>query len=181
MKGKIVFYDWAKNRAIIEFEPDFSTTYDKYRDRDVNVDVKLWRPKRSGAANRYMWTLADRIAKEWSRTRDLQVSKEDVYRENIRDIGGCSSILLMVDEAVDRFCASWEKNGIGWQTECIPIGDGNTNVIAYYGSSTFDRDQMAELINKLIWEAESLGIDTDTPDKALWWESLEAEYGKQEE
>lgn len=178
MKGKIVFYDWSKNRAIIEFEPDFSTTYDKYKNKDVNVDVKAWRPKRSGAANRYMWTLADRIAQEWSRTRDLQVSKEDVYRENIRDIGGCCTILSMIDEAVDRFCASWEKNGIGWQTECIPIGDGNTNVIAYYGSSTFDSGQMSELINKLIWEAEELGIDTDTPDKALWWESLEEEYGK---
>ena len=177
MKGRIVFYDWAKNRAILEFDPDFSQTYEKYKGKDVNVEVKAWKPKRSGAANRYMWTLADRIAKEWSKTKHFQVSKEDVYRDTIRDIGGCSSILLMLDEAVDRFCEQWEKQGIGWQTERIPVGDGNTNVIAYYGSSTFDRDQMAELINKLIWEAEELGIDTDTPDRALWWESLEEEYG----
>ena len=176
MKGRIVFYDWAKNRAIIEFDPDFSQTYEKYREKDINVDIKAWTPKRSGAANRYMWTLATKIAAEWSKTKHFQVSKEDVYRDTIRDIGGCTSILNMVDDAVDKFCESWEKQGIGWQTECIPIGDGSTNVIVYYGSSSFDRDQMKELINKLIWEAEWLGIDTDTPDRALWWESLEAEY-----
>ena len=46
MKAKIVYYDWQKNRAILEFEPDFSATYDKYHDRDINVDIKQWKSKR---------------------------------------------------------------------------------------------------------------------------------------
>jgi len=170
MKGKIIEYDYPSNRVLIEFEPDFALAYDKYKDKDVNVEIKTWKPKRSGAANRLMWVLVDKIAKETGLT------KEEVYRREIREIGGVSDVLLMVDEAVDRFCRSWSAQGIGWQTEVISLGDGRSNVIAYYGSSTFDADQMAQLIDALIFEAEQLGIDTDSPDRRLWWESLMEEY-----
>lgn len=170
MKCRIVDYDYPSNRAVFEFDGDFSLTYDKYRDKDVNAELKVWKPKRSGAANRYMWVLVDKIAKE------LCLTKEEVYRREIKEIGGVSDVHLMIDEAVGRFCKIWEANGLGWQTEVIPLGDGKSNVIAYYGSSTFDRDQMTQLIENLIYEAEQLGIDTDTPDKQLWWESLEEEY-----
>ncbi|MBR1456209.1 MAG: hypothetical protein IJ594_03490 [Oscillospiraceae bacterium] len=166
MKGRIVDYDYYSNRAVMEFEPSFADTYDKYYGKDVNVDIKLWRPKRSGAANRYMWVLVDRIAK------NQHLTKNEVYRKEITEIGGVSDVLLMADEAVERFCKQWEANGLGWQTEVILLGDGRSNVIAYYGSSTFDRDQMTQLIENLIFEAEQLGIDTDTPDKQLGWASL---------
>ena len=167
MRGRIVAYDYPSNRAIIEFDSEFSLAYDKYRDKELNIEIKVWKEKRSGAANRYMWVLVDKIA------RELNITKEEVYKNEIRDIGGVSDVLLMVDEAVEKFCRYWEAQGIGWQTEVIPLGDWRSNVIAYYGSSTFDKDQMTRLIDGLIFQAESLGIDTDTPDKALWWASLQ--------
>ena len=170
MKARLVAYDYHTNRAIIEFDADFSETYDKYRDADINVDFKLWKPKRSGAANRFMWVLVDKIAKETGYT------KEEVYRKEIKEIGGVSDVVLIIDEAVERFCKAWSEQGIGWQTEVINLGDGRSNVIAYYGSSTFDRDQMKQLIEGLMYEAEQLGIDTDTPDRAAWWDSLVEDY-----
>ena len=170
MKAKILEYDYGLNRVILEFEPDFSQTYDKYAEKDINVDIKLWKPKRSGAANRYLWVLIDKIAKA------THQSKEDIYREAIKDIGGVSDVFLMIDEAVEKFCLNWRNQGLGWQTDVIPLGDGRSNVIAYYGSSTFDKDQMNELIEKIIFEAEQLGIDTDTPDRAAWWESVQEDY-----
>lgn len=166
MKGKIVEYDYYDNRAVIDFDSDFSETFDKYNGKDINIDIKLWRPKRSGAANRYMWVLVDKIAHE------MHLTKNEVYRNAIKEIGGVSEVLRMLDGAVEKFESVWENQGLGWQVEKIPIGDGTTNVIAYYGSSTFDRDQMTQLIENLIFEAENLGIDTDTPDSHLWWESL---------
>ena len=169
MKAKIVRYDYSSNSALISFDGDFSEMFDKYNGKDINVDIKVWKPKRSGAANRYMWVLVDRIA------HTLHLTKNEVYREAIKEIGGVSEVLRMLDGAVDKFESVWEKQGIGWQVEKVPIGDGTTNVIAYYGSSTFDRDQMTQLIENLIFEAENLGIDTDTPDKVLWWESLQSE------
>ena len=166
MKGKIVEYDYYDNRAVIDFDSDFSETFDKYNGKDINIDIKLWRPKRSGAVNRYMWVLVDKIAHE------MHLTKNEVYRNAIKEIGGVSEVLRMLDGAVEKFESVWENQGLGWQVEKIPIGDGTTNVIAYYGSSTFDRDQMTQLIENLIFEAENLGIDTDTPDSHLWWESL---------
>lgn len=166
MKAKLLHYDYTLNQAEFEFDADFSEFYDKYKDKDINVDIKIWRPKRSGAANRYMWVLVDKIAQK------LHLTKNEVYREAIKEIGGVSDVLRMVDSAVDKFETVWTMQGIGWQVEKIPIGDGTTNIIAYYGSSTFDREQMTQLIENLMFEAENLGIDTDTPDRALWWESL---------
>lgn len=166
MKARIVEYDYYDNRAVIDFESDFSEVFDKYNGKDVNIDIKLWRPKRSGAANRYMWVLVDKIANV------MHLTKNEVYRNAIKEIGGVSEVIRMLDGAVEKFETVWENQGLGWQVEKIPIGDGTTNVIAYYGSSTFDRDQMTQLIENLIFEAENLGIDTDTPDSHLWWESL---------
>ena len=166
MKARIIDYDYYDNRAVIDFEADFSDTFEKYNGKDVNVDFKLWKPKRSGAANRYMWVLVDKIASK------MHLTKDEVYREAIKEIGGVSEVFRMKDEAVDRFESVWESQGIGWQVEKIPIGDGYTNVIAYYGSSTFDRDQMNQLIDNLVFEAKNLGIDYDTPDAHIWWESL---------
>lgn len=166
MKAKIIDYDFTSNRVVLEFEPDFSDTFDKYHDKDVNVEFKVWRPKRSGAANRYMWVLIDKIA------HAMHITKNEVYRDAIKEIGGVSEVLVMLDSAVDKFEKVWCSYGLGWQVEKIPIGDGRTNVIAYYGSSTFDREQMSQLIENLIFAATNLGINTDTPDKELWWESL---------
>ena len=167
MKAKIIDYDFRSNRAVVEFDLDFSDFFDRFRDKFVNLEIKLWRPKRSGAANRYLWVLVDKIAR---RTRQI---KDDVYREAIKEIGGVSEVLRCRDEAVERFCKQWASQGLGWQTEVIPIGDGTSNIIVYYGSSTFDTEQMSQLIDNVMFEAEQLGIDTDTPDRQAYWESLQ--------
>jgi len=169
MRAKILDYDFRSNRAVIQFDTDFSTIADKFRDKAVEVTFKLWRSKRSLAANRYMWVLCDKIAAE------TLTSKDDVYRSALREIGGVSDILQMQDAAVPRFCQEWKEKGLGWQTEVAQSADGWTNVIVYYGSSTFTVDQMTQLIEFLIFEAEKLDIDTETPDKQLWWESLQKE------
>ena len=56
-------------------------TYDKYKDKDVNVEIKKFSVKRSGAANRYMWVLVDKIAEVQGLT------KTEVYRREILEIG----------------------------------------------------------------------------------------------
>ena len=176
MKGKIIAYEYRSNRAVVEFDADFSDTYDKYREKDVNVDIKLWRPKRSLAANRFMWKLIDMIV------RETHLTKNEVYRNEIKEIGGVSDVYLMLDEAVERFCRQWESQGLGWQTEIVGSENGKTTVIAYYGSSTFDTAQFSQLIDNLMFEAQQLGINTDTPEKQAWIESLleegEKVYGK---
>ena len=169
MRAKIVDFDWRRNRVTLEFDIDFSEFFDKFRDKLINVEIKLWKPKRSGAANRYLWTLIDKLAKA------LHITKNEVYRSQIKEIGGVSEVVRCNDKAVERFCKQWESQGLGWQTEVIPLGDGTSDIIVYYGSSTFDTEQMSQLIENVIFEAEQFGIDTDTPDRQAYWESIEEE------
>lgn len=125
------------------------------------IDVKEYRRRRSHDANAYAWVLIDKIAEKLPFT-----NRVDVYRDHIRAIGGVSEILTMPPEAVQRFRQTWEKNGIGWQVDSIgTTPDGRENVVAYYGSSTFDTAQMARFIDSLIEDAKALEIETMPPDK----------------
>ena len=80
----------------------------------------------------------------------------------------------MKNEAVDRLCEGWRRNGIGWQTDTFPSKiDGCTNVILYYGSSVYDTKQMSLLLDNIIQDCTALGIQTETPEmiakmKSLW-------------
>lgn len=136
---------------------DFSETFDELADSEITVEIKKRKRKRSLDANAYAWALIDQIAEKSG------VRKSEVYRHAIREIGGVSTIVCVQDIAVDRLRESWQKNGIGWQTETMASKiNGCTNVVLYYGSSVFDSKQMAQLIDLLIQDAESLGIATLT-------------------
>ena len=57
-------------------------------------------------------------------------------------------------------------NGIGWQTDTFPSKiKGCTNVILYYGSSTYDSAQMSRLTNIIIQDCEQLGIETKSAEE----------------
>ena len=126
-------------------------------DKELTVQVKEYRQKRSLLQNAYMWVLLDEIGKAVSR------SKEDVYKELVKDYG-VFEVLPLKDEAVERFNHNWSKNGIGWVTQVIGKSKlkGYTNIIAYYGSSTYDTKEMTRLLEAVINECEELGIPTLT-------------------
>lgn len=137
----------------------------------LSIEIKPFRARRSLDANAYAWVLIDKLAEK------LGESKENVYRDYIRLIGGNSEIVCVKNSAVERLCEGWGKNGIGWQTESFPSKlEGCTNVILYYGSSTYDTAQMSRLLDLIIQDCEQCGIPTDTPDeiarlKSLWGEA----------
>lgn len=135
---------------------------------NLKIDIKEYRPKRTLDANAYMWVLLDKLSAV------LRVPKTDIYRSLIRDIGGNSEIVCVRESAVDKLCEAWERNGIGWQTERFPSKLRNcTNVVLYYGSSTYTSEQMALLLDRVIEECRWQNIETATPDeianmKSLW-------------
>lgn len=122
------------------------------------AEIKEKRPKRSLDANAYCFVLIGKLAKV------LRIPKEDIYREAIKGIGGNSEIICIQDKAVDAFRKGWERNGLGWVTETMPSRiEGCTNVIVYYGSSTYDSKQMSVLIDHIIADCKEHGIETMTP------------------
>lgn len=119
------------------------------------IKVAAFKKKRSLDANAYAWVLIGKIAEK------TNVAKHEVYRATIREIGGNSDTVCIQDHAVEQLCAGWQRNGIGWITDTMPSKiEGCTNVILYYGSSTYDSEQMARLTSLLKQDCEALGIET---------------------
>lgn len=150
----------GKQRLTIELDGDFREQFEQFKDMDCDISVKKYRNKRSLEANAYAWVLIGKIAEK------KHITKKEVYRNAIREIGGVSEVLTMRKNAVRRFQEQWDRNGIGWQVQDIGSRiPGWTNVIIYYGSSTYDTAQMSDLIDSLIQDAKSLGIETEDENK----------------
>ena len=128
-------------------------------DGNFELSVDKVRAKRSNDANRYFWQLVGQLSAK------INVSPEDIYRTYIKDIGGNYEVVPIREDAVDTWIQAWRSKGIGWQ--CEIIGDsklrGYTNVICFYGSSTYDTRQMSRLIGLCIADCKEQGIETMTP------------------
>ena len=125
-----------------------------------DVEIKLHRERRSLDANAYCWVLIHKIAGE------TQTDVVKLYQSYIKDIGGNAEVVCVRDQALDAFRSAWERNGLGWMTEVIPSKlKGCTNVICYYGSSVYNTKQMSVLIDRIVQDAKSLGIETKTPQE----------------
>ena len=100
--------------------------------------------------------------------------KDEIYMNAVKQVGGNYEVVCVKDEAVDKLCDGWRRNGIGWQTDTMPSKiDGCTNAILYYGSSTYDTASMSRLINIIVDDCKAVNIDVRTPDEiasmlSLW-------------
>lgn len=127
-------------------------------DKDLTCHLVRFRKKRSLDANAYCWVLIDKLSEK------LNISKEELYRGYIKNIGGNNTVVCVPDKAVGELIKGWQHNGLGWQTDTLPSKiEGCTNVILYYGSSTYDTEQMSRLIDMVIQDCEAVDISTMTP------------------
>lgn len=128
--------------------------------KSYDVEIKEHRERRSLDANAYFWVLADRLAEKTG------IPKTDIYRSYIREIGGNNETVCIQDKGVDKLRREWERNGDGWLTSTMPSKlPGCTNVVLYYGSSTYDTAQMSRLIDMAVQDCQEQGIETLPPDK----------------
>ena len=119
------------------------------------LKIGKFKKKRSLDANAYVWVLIGKIAEK------TRVPKDEVYRQAIKEIGGNYDVVCIKEEAAESLMSAWARNGIGWQSDTMLSKlDGCTNVILYYGSSTYDTEQMSRLIENIIQDCKALGIET---------------------
>ena len=160
MNGKLVDLVLLRDgtqRITFDTREDASQLFDKLKDKPVNISMKAAHKRRSLDANAYAWVLIDKLAEE------LGLTKTEVYHELIRNIGGASKTVCCPDEAVESVCDGWKKNGLGWFTETYQSKiDGCTNIILFFGSSTYDAKQMSALIDAAVQECKQYGIETMT-------------------
>lgn len=139
---------------------DFSQAFDELAGKEVSIEIRRNRKKRSLDANAYCWALIGKIAEK------MGLPKDEVYRKEIIE-HGAYKVHCLQDEDVEEQCADWCSFGLGFQVETFPSKlEGCTNVIFYKGSSYYNTQQMAKLIDGIIHEAESLGIPTITDSEA---------------
>lgn len=129
-------------------------------DKEYTLKIEEKKQKRSLDANAYFWTLCGKLAEATG------IGKTDIYRSYIKEIGGNSDIVCVMEKAVDDFRRAWERNGTGWLTEAIPSKlEGCVNVVCYYGSSTYDSAQMSRLIEMVVQDCKENNIETLTPNE----------------
>lgn len=150
----------GEQRLTIVTRDDCRGLWDDLNDHDVEVTIKRYRKKRSLDANAYAWVLMDKLAAVTGRRKD------EIYLDAVRNVGGNTETVCVQDKAVDRLREAWSRNGIGWPTEVFPSKiEGCTNVILYYGSSTFDTAQMSRMIDGIVQDCRAVGIETMTPEQ----------------
>ena len=88
-----------------------------------------------------------------------------------------SDVLCIVSKAADGFCRRWESKGTGWMAEQEPSKiPGCVKVTVWYGSSTYDVEQMSRLIDQIVADCREANIETLTPQelaalKSRWGEA----------
>ena len=112
-------------------------------------ELKPYKQKRSLSANALAWVYCDKLAEK------LHSTKEEIYRIAVANVGVFTEIKVADAEAAKRFRQIWQHNGVGWLTKTI----NETTIQAYYGSSTYNTQEMARLIDFLQDECKRQGIE----------------------
>lgn len=161
--GLTLDYKTRKANLTLEINEknDIFAVFDKLKELvKLSIKITKFRKKRSLNANAYAWQLMSEIAE------DQGITKEEVYRHHIKEVGVCREVEVRAD-AVDALERSWGLHGLGWLSERLDYGrrEGFVLVMLYDGSSTYNTKQMSRLIENIVQDCKALGIQTKTPDE----------------
>ena len=145
----------SKNRlTIVANEMLDSQKLQEYFDKTLDIKIDVEKKKRGLNANGYAWALLGELQEK------LRIPKEELYKEYVRRCGPFE-VIPIKNSAVDRFMQSWESNGLGWVCETAKSKlDGYTNVLAYYGSSSYNTAEMEFLLSSIVDDCIENGIPT---------------------
>lgn len=150
MKAKIkdfsVSYDKTQNLTLALSE-DFRHRYDELKDRELNVEIKIYRKKRSLNANALCWELCTKIANK------LRTSKEEVYFEELKRYGQSEMISVKSGIDVKGYIKYFEEAGNGKIN-----GREFTHYRVYKGSSEYDTEEMSIFLDGIISDCKDLNI-----------------------
>ncbi|MCE5227910.1 MAG: recombination protein NinB [Porphyromonadaceae bacterium] len=161
----------------VEIPKDMKNTVQEFisslTDKQYDVVIKPHKEKRSLDANSYMWVICDKIAKAM---HDGKTTKEDIYREAIRQVGEWEDKPIL-NEDVEKHIKMWGMIGDGWFSEQRRESKlrGHKVVRDYYGSHIYDTQSMSVLVDYIVEQAKEMGIETMTPREI---EELKRKWGE---
>lgn len=126
------------------------------------AEIKQHREKRSLEANSYCWILIGKLAARYG------LAPEEVYRQQIRQIGGVYTIVAVPTDMVASVSEGWCAGHIGRQADdmgpCRTV-KGRNNLRLWLGSSDYDTKQMSQLLDGIVQECKAAGIETLPPEE----------------
>ena len=123
-------------------------------DDNKEYELKEYKTKRSNQANKYFWELLGQLCFE------LGLDTIEEYRKRVKELGIFRQWTIE-KENLKTFKTMWESKGIAWFVEIVDIAVDNKIVInAYYGSSSYNSQQMSKLIDELVQDCQTIGIET---------------------
>lgn len=152
-RGKLkgIQKDFATNNYVVSFEMEEGNLddADKINGKDLTINAEPYKENRSGQANKLLWECIGRLAKFENK------DKWQVYLEMLKKYGQYTYTCIK-PEAVEAFKANWR--------ECEEIGELEINgkkavqLLCYFGSSTYDTKEFAQLLDSVIQECEDAGL-----------------------
>lgn len=119
----------------------------------TNEEIQVKRKKRSKNANSYYWSLLQQLCEEMN----IDVIQE--YRKRVKELGIFKQWEIDTSN-VPTFEKLWRDRGIAWFTEKVEEIGEKTIINAYYGSSSYNSKQFSKLLDNLIQDCRSVGIQT---------------------
>lgn len=131
-------------------------------DETKEYEVKEYKHKRSLNANAYYWVLVNKIADA------LNQSKEFIHLCMLKQYGQRYVLCVPYDTPIENLVKYYERDGVRKQGDRL---FKTYNV--YLPSSEMNTYEMSKLIDGTVEEAQSMGIETMTPDeiahlKSMW-------------
>ena len=119
----------------------------------TNEEIQVKRKKRSKNANSYYWSLLQKLCEEMN----IDVIQE--YKKRVKELGIFKQWEIDTSN-VPTFEKLWRDRGIAWFTEKVEEIGNKTIINAYYGSSSYNSKQFSKLLDNLIQDCRSVGIQT---------------------
>ena len=134
------------------------------RGLDADIEIKKHREKRSLSSNAYFHVLVDKIRQV------LNISMAECKNNLISEYGQVQMLpdgnqMIYKTNAPEEFMKQQETI----HTKCVKVIEENGKNVYFYrvyrGSSTYNSEEMARLIQGTVDEAKELGIETLTPEQ----------------
>lgn len=184
MKGKIrsIQQEFPSRKTLVTLELEESpANVETLKEKILKVVLKPFRKDRSQEANAYYWKLCSQIAAA------KKVSKTEEHNWLLKEYGQNRYTDGVLDWSVKPMSFDWtrcESEHYQPSGRVVHLQDGTPLAIYWVvrGSHTYNTEEMAQLIDGAIHEAEECGIDPRTPDEIARMTAVykEAVYGKTE-
>lgn len=127
---------------------------DNKKDMLYIAELKEYREKRSLNANAYAWKLITEIANV------IRSDKDSIYLQMLHNYGQSDIVSVKSSIDVKGYFKYYSEAG-----QAVLNGVEFTHYKVYKGSSEFDAREMTILIDGIVSECKSMGIDTAAPEE----------------